>query len=68
MDRVNPKYVLRNYIAQKAIIDAVEFNDHSEIERQLKLFSNPYEEQPGMEEYTAPPPDWSKGLVISCSS
>lgn len=68
MDKVNPKYVLRNYIAQKAIIDAVEFNDYSEIECQLKLFRNPYEEQPGMEEYTAPPPDWSKHLVISCSS
>lgn len=68
MDRVNPKYVLRNYITQKAIIDAEERNDYSEIERLLKLLRNPYEEQPGMERYTAPPPEWSKNLVISCSS
>jgi uncharacterized protein YdiU (UPF0061 family) len=68
MDAVNPKYVLRNYLAQNAITRATEHRDYSEIDRLLALLRNPYEEQPEMEEYAAPPPDWGKRLVVSCSS
>ena len=68
MNQTNPKYVLRNYLAQTAITQAVEGRDYSEIERLLKLLQNPYAEQPEMEHYAAPPPNWGKELVISCSS
>jgi len=68
MDRVNPKYVLRNYLAQTAIVQATEKRDYSEIDRLLDLLCDPYAEQPGMEKYAASPPDWGKHIVVSCSS
>ncbi|HEX7175285.1 MAG TPA: YdiU family protein [Pyrinomonadaceae bacterium] len=67
MDSVNPKYVLRNYLAQNAITRA-EGRDYSEIQRLLELLSDPFAEHPGMEDYAAPPPAWGRGLVLSCSS
>ncbi|HYP00096.1 MAG TPA: YdiU family protein [Pyrinomonadaceae bacterium] len=68
MDGVNPKYVLRNYLAQNAISAAVERRDYTEIERLHALLSAPFAEQPDMERYAAPPPDWGKRLAVSCSS
>lgn len=67
MDSVNPKYVLRNYLAQNAI-DRAEGGDYSEIQKLLELLRDPFAEHPGMEEYAAPPPAWGRGLVLSCSS
>jgi hypothetical protein len=67
MDRVNPKYVLRNYLAQVAIEKAQQ-KDFSEIERLYTLLQHPYSDQPGMEAYAAPPPNWGKHLAVSCSS
>jgi serine/tyrosine/threonine adenylyltransferase len=67
MDRINPKYILRNYLAQNAIVKA-EKGDYSEIDLLLELLRDPYTEWPGMESYAALPPDWNKDLVISCSS
>jgi len=67
MDRINPKYVLRNYLAQTAIEKAQQ-KDFSEIDRLLSLLGNPYDDQPGMEAYAAPPPNWGKHLSVSCSS
>jgi uncharacterized protein YdiU (UPF0061 family) len=68
MDQVNPKYVLRNYLAQNAISAAVERRDYTEIARLLELLRAPFAEQPAMERYAAPPPDWGKRLAVSCSS
>jgi uncharacterized protein YdiU (UPF0061 family) len=68
MNRVNPKFVLRNYLAQTAITLATEKRDFSEIDRLLTLLRRPYDEQPGMERYTVAPPDWGNHLVVSCSS
>lgn len=68
MDRVNPKYVLRNYLAQQAISAATGRRDYTEIERLLALLRAPFAEQPAMESYAAPPPDWGKRLAVSCSS
>jgi uncharacterized protein YdiU (UPF0061 family) len=68
MDAVNPLYVLRNYLAEQAIRMAEEDRDYSEVERLRKLLSDPFTEQPGMESYAEPPPDWGRRLVISCSS
>ena len=67
MNRVNPKYVLRNYLAQTAIEKAQQ-KDFSEIERLLTLLQNPYSDQPGMDGYAASPPNWGKHLAVSCSS
>jgi uncharacterized protein YdiU (UPF0061 family) len=68
MNNLNPKFVLRNYLAQTAIALATEQRDFSEIDRLLAVLRNPYDEQPAMERYSAPPPDWGKHLVVSCSS
>ncbi len=68
MDRVNPKYVLRNYLAQQAIERATAERDYSEIDRLLRLLQNPFDEQPDMEAYAAEPPDWAASIEVSCSS
>ena len=52
MNLVNPKYVLRNYLAQTAIKRAQQ-KDLSEIDRLLTLLQNPYSDQPGMDAYAA---------------
>ena len=67
MDRVNPKYVLRNYLAQIAI-EKAQNKDFSEIETLLNILSRPYDEQPEAEQYAALPPDWASHLEVSCSS
>lgn len=67
MDGVNPKFVLRNYLAQIAI-DKAKDKDYSEIARLLAVLEKPYDEQPGNEHYAALPPDWASHLEVSCSS
>jgi len=68
MDAVNPKYILRNYLAQSAIERAEQQRDFSEIDRLLALLGKPFDEQPGMERYAAIPPEWAQQLEVSCSS
>lgn len=68
MNRANPKYVLRNYLAHTAIIQATEKKDFTEIARLLELLQDPYTERPDMEPYAAPPPEWGKHISVSCSS
>ncbi len=67
MDRVNPKYVLRNYLAQVAI-DQAQQHDYAEVQRLLEILRHPFDEQPDHESYAALPPDWAAGLEVSCSS
>lgn len=64
---VNPKYVLRNYLAQMAIAKA-EQKDFSEVDRLRRLLERPFDEQPEMEAYAALPPDWAEEIAVSCSS
>jgi uncharacterized protein YdiU (UPF0061 family) len=68
MDRANPKYILRNYLAQDAIRQAGEDRDFSEVNRLLSLLQHPFDEQPEMERYAAPAPDWARHIEVSCSS
>ena len=68
MDAVNPKYILRNYLAQNAIEQAEKHRDFSEVDRLLKLLARPFDEQPEMESYAAAPPDWAQQIEVSCSS
>lgn len=67
MNRVNPKYVLRNYLAQVAI-EKSQAGDHSEVDRLRGVLAMPFDEQPEMSHYAKPGPPWSKHLVVSCSS
>lgn len=67
MHAVNPKYILRNYLAQQAI-EAAEGGDYAPVRELHAVLSQPFEEQPGMERYAERPPEWGKHLEISCSS
>jgi len=68
MDQVNPKYVLRNHLAERAIQLATREKDYSEIDRLLGLLSHPFTDQPGMGAYALPAPDDSPPIIVSCSS
>jgi uncharacterized protein YdiU (UPF0061 family) len=68
MRAVNPKYVLRNHLAENAIRRAADERDFSEIERLRRLLARPFDEQPDMDAYAALPPDWASRLEVSCSS
>lgn len=67
MQQVNPAYILRNYMAQQAIVKA-EQGDASEVELLLKLLQQPFTEQIGMERYMDHPPAWADSISVSCSS
>lgn len=67
MQRVNPRYVLRNYLAQQAI-EAAEQGDYRELDRLHEALKRPFDDQPGSEAYATPAPPWARSLVVSCSS
>ncbi len=68
MNRVNPKYILRNYMAQVAIEQATRYRDYSEVDKLMNILLNPYDEHPDMEHYAGLPPDWATQISVSCSS
>ena len=68
MDSVNPKYVLRTYIAENAIRQATDNQDYSEIETVRKILMNPFDEQPENEQYSFKPPEGAGVTALSCSS
>ena len=67
MRRTNPKFVLRNHLAQAAI-ERAEQGDFSETERLLKVLQRPFDEQPEHEADAGFPPEWASQLEVSCSS
>ena len=67
MNRVNPRFVLRNYLAQIAI-DKAQKKDFSEVATLLAILQRPFDDQPEHEAYAALPPDWAGQLEVSCSS
>ena len=71
MNKANPKYVFRNYLAQQAI-DALEAGDASVLERLMVVLARPYDPQPEHEELAARRPEWARHKAgcsaLSCSS
>ncbi|WP_082204565.1 protein adenylyltransferase SelO [Nitrosospira briensis] len=71
MSRANPKYVLRNYLAQQAI-EALERGDASVITRLMEVLKHPYDEQPEHDELAGRRPEWARHKAgcsaLSCSS
>ncbi|EDM67966.1 hypothetical protein PE36_19190 [Moritella sp. PE36] len=67
MNQVNPKYILRNYLAQQAITQATDY-DYSLVNELLEVLTNPFSEHPEFETLAALPPEWGRKMVLSCSS
>jgi hypothetical protein len=67
MLETNPKYILRNYMAQAAI-EKAEQGDYSEVNLLLEVLQSPFAEHPEAEHYAGLPPDWAETISVSCSS
>ena len=67
MNSSNPKYILRNYLAQEAI-QAAELGDFSSLNLLVEVLKDPYVEKNEFSEFSKAPPEWGKKLEISCSS
>ena len=67
MELTNPKFILRNYLAQEAI-QAAELGDFSSLNLLVEVLKDPYVEKNEFSEFSKAPPEWGKKLEISCSS
>ena len=67
MRLANPRYVLRNWMAESAIRKA-RAHDFSEVAALRRCLRHPYDDQPEFAHYAQLPPDWARGLELSCSS
>jgi len=67
MLKVNPKFVLRNYLGEQTI-EAARQKDYSGVANLLTVLQRPYDEHPAFETLAGFPPDWASQIEISCSS
>ena len=68
LDRVNPKYILRNWVAETVIRAAEDHGDLAPLEQVFRLLQSPYDENPEAEAFASPPPPDLCDLEVSCSS
>jgi hypothetical protein len=68
LDRINPKFVLRNWVAETAIRAVEDRGDVAPLDRILKIMQSPFEKHDGDEAFAAPPPPEMCHLEVSCSS
>jgi uncharacterized protein YdiU (UPF0061 family) len=67
MRRINPKFVLRNHLAEAAI-EAAQRGDFGETQRLLRVLQRPFDEQPEHAADADFPPAWAQTIEVSCSS
>jgi uncharacterized protein YdiU (UPF0061 family) len=67
MNRINPKFVLRNHLAQAAI-ERAQQGEFDEVQRLLQVLEHPFDEQPEHAAYADHPPAWAQQIEVSCSS
>lgn len=71
MNAVNPKYIIRNYLAQMAIEEA-EKGSYNLLNELYEMIQHPFDEQPQFEKFAEKMPDWARKKVgcsmLSCSS
>ena len=67
MGKSNPRYILRNHLAQIAI-EKAQLGDYSEINQLLEVLQNPYQTHSLYDDYARPAPAWAGSIEISCSS
>ena len=68
LDLINPKYVLRNWVAETAIRAVEDRNDIATLDRIFNIVGAPFQKHAGDEAFAAPPPSGMCGLEVSCSS
>ncbi|XP_037002214.2 protein adenylyltransferase SelO-like isoform X2 [Artibeus jamaicensis] len=69
MTTANPRYVLKNWMAESAVQKA-ESNDFSEVRLLQQVLRRPFQKHPAAERagYSSPTPSWARDLRVSCSS
>ena len=67
MLRINPKYILRNYLAQQ-VIDAAQEGNYQMFEDVIKVLQSPYDEHETLAHLAVPANAKQQLLCVSCSS
>ena len=68
MLQVNPKFILRNYIAESIIRKVTDDNDYQALDDLMTILQTPYDEHSGFQFYADHPPGWAGHIEVSCSS
>ena len=67
MLRSNPRFVLRNHLAEQ-VIQAAQKGDAKPVRQLLEVLQNPYDSHPAHVAWADFPPEWARHIQISCSS